>query len=197
MSFNYPIFLDLAGKDILVIGAGKAAAEKIPRLLQSECKLTVIAEAINEKVSDMLLKTETTLINRKAKMSDIDGRFMVFFCADDKEASAEFREYAAKRKILFNSADDPHNCDFYTCAAVDRGTVTLAISTQGKYAGFAAMLRRLIDTLLPADSVEDLEKLFEARIHLIQSQKNSEIRRAALKKAIEIIEASYHKYDQA
>lgn len=191
MAFDYPVFFDLTGKKILVIGAGKAAAEKLPRLIASGCRLTVIAQTVSPEVSDLLYKSDAEVIIRTAVLTDINEKFMVFFCVGDSALAKEFREYALAHKILFNSADNPRNCDFFTCSVVDRGSVTIALGTQGKYAGYSAMLRRLANALLPESLTAETEELFNARLKLIESQPNVSKRREALKKAIETIETAF------
>lgn len=191
MSFNYPVFFNLAKKDILLIGGGTAAAEKIPALLKTDCALTVISESMENSVSELLKHSSVKVEIRKAKSGDLDGRYMVFYCANDITVGKQFKAYASERKILFNSADDPQNCDFISSAIIERGPITIAMSTGGQFAGFAAMLRRLLETMLPESQDSLIYKLFTSRSQLIQLEKNKLKRREALKKAIKIIEDSY------
>ena len=46
----YPIFLDLRGRPVLVVGAGKVALRKTRALVEAEAAVTVVAPAVGAGV---------------------------------------------------------------------------------------------------------------------------------------------------
>jgi precorrin-2 dehydrogenase/sirohydrochlorin ferrochelatase len=99
---------------------------------------------------------------------------MVFSAVDDKAVAAEIFELCRQKRVLINSADDPEHCDFFTNALIDRGVVTVSVSTQGRFAGFSAVLRRHLEELLPPELDEDWERVFDLRRRAIALQDISE-----------------------
>src|SRR5204863_8626626 len=49
-SMHYPVFLNLRSRPVLVVGGGKVAFSKIPGLLASGARVTVVAPSIDKTV---------------------------------------------------------------------------------------------------------------------------------------------------
>ena len=118
-----PIFLNLRGRTVVLVGEGEAA----------EAKARLIERAGGRIVS-----------NWEA------GATIAFVALDnDGEARAAAAELRA-RGLLVNVVDRPDLCDFTTPAIVDRAPVTIAVGTGGASAGLAKAVRQRIEALLPA-----------------------------------------------
>ncbi|WP_136161958.1 precorrin-2 dehydrogenase/sirohydrochlorin ferrochelatase family protein [Sphingomonas flavalba] len=116
---SLPVFLRLAGRPVMLIGAGEAADAK--RRLLERAGAAVVGE-------------------------DGDAALAVVAVADGVE-SVVARLKA--RGILVNAVDRPALCDFTLPAIVDRDPVLIAIGTGGASAGLAAALRQRLEALLP------------------------------------------------
>ncbi|MCZ4341837.1 siroheme synthase [Sphingomonadaceae bacterium G21617-S1] len=133
---SLPIFLDLRGRPIMLVGTGDAAAAK-RRLIERAGGL-VVGE-------------------------DHPGARIGFITLDD---AAEAEAAAARlraRGVIINVADRPALCDFTLPAIVDRDPVLIAIGTGGRSAGLAKALRQRLEALLPADLGRLAEALFAGR----------------------------------
>ena len=62
----YPVFLKLEELEVLIIGGGNIALEKLGSILKSspKTKVTIIAETINEKVKELSTFYGLTLIQK-------------------------------------------------------------------------------------------------------------------------------------
>lgn len=172
-----PLSFDLAGKEILLVGAGRAALEKFSQLCRTACNLTVVAERVSENFAQAMASPMTarvTLHRRRFGVQDLEDKFMVFSAVDDKETSAEIYRLCRERRILINSADDKEHCDFFTNALIERGPVTISVSTQGRFAGLSAVLRRHLEEVLPLELDDEWEKIFELRRRAIALQSTAE-----------------------
>jgi uroporphyrin-III C-methyltransferase / precorrin-2 dehydrogenase / sirohydrochlorin ferrochelatase len=118
-----PLFLQLRGKPVILLGDGEAAEAK-KRLIERAGGLC-------------------------CEESDGNARLAFVAIEDDAEAEAASARLKA-RGLLVNVVDRPALCDFTTPAIVDRDPLLIAVGTGGASAGLAKMVRQAIERLLPA-----------------------------------------------
>jgi siroheme synthase-like protein len=137
----YPIFLDLAGKPVLVVGAGKVALRKTKGLLEAGATVTVVAPRAEPEFATL----NVTLRRRKFRPADLRGAVLAFAATDDRRVNHAVM-LAARRLVLpVNVADSRDECSFLVPARITRGSVQIAVSTGGKSPRIAAALRRKIE----------------------------------------------------
>jgi siroheme synthase-like protein len=175
-----PIFLKLARRPCLIVGAGKIALQKIPSLLSSEARLRVIAPRVHPEIAALTQQGRIELHRREFTPDDLDGTFLVIAATDDPEVNAAIYNEAVDRNILCNSVDDPPHCDFYFGSIVARGDLQIAISTAGESPAFAQRLRREIDQQLPSDLGPWLHDLGETRRNILSAYESGEDRKLLL-----------------
>jgi siroheme synthase-like protein len=175
-----PIFVKLAGRRCLLVGAGAVALQKIPSLLAAEATLRVIAPRIRPEISALASTGRIELIQREFSASDLDQTFLVIAATDDPEVNATVYRAAVERNILCNSVDDPPHCDFYFGSVVSRGDLQVAISTAGESPAFAQRLRQEIDEQLPNDLGPWLHSLGELRREVLAAYPAGEERKLLL-----------------
>jgi siroheme synthase-like protein len=154
----YPVFLKLEKLNVLIIGGGEVGAEKLRYMLKSspDANITLVAETINEEISELLKKTENIKLHLKSyQNTDLEGINIAIIATDDKPLNAHIREEAKRRNILVNVADTPDLCDFYLGSIVTKGDLKIAISTNGKSPTFAKRFREMLEESLP-DSIPEL-----------------------------------------
>jgi uroporphyrin-III C-methyltransferase / precorrin-2 dehydrogenase / sirohydrochlorin ferrochelatase len=146
-----PIFLKLADRPVLVVGAGPVAASKLGALMATGARLTVVAPEISAGVREAGVRIQ----ERPFQPSDLDGVWLVVAAA----TPAVNREVArlAEAKCLFvNAVDDPPNATAYLGGVLRRDGLTVAISTSGRAPALAGLIREGLDALLP----DDLDRWF-------------------------------------
>ena len=141
---HYPVFLDLQGRRVLVVGAGAVALRKTKGLVEAGAHVTVVAPESLPDFEDLPLR----LVRRRFRPADLDGVLLVFAATDDRRVNHRIRLAAQSRGILANIADSAAECDFVVPARVQRGDVHIAISTGGKSPRVSAELRRKLDEIL-------------------------------------------------
>jgi uroporphyrin-III C-methyltransferase len=175
-----PIFLKLAGRRCLLVGAGNVALDKIGTLLKTGLNLRVVAPEAREEIRQLALEGKLEWIERCFQDSDLDGNFLVITATDSPQVNAQVYRGCLERNILVNSVDDIPNCDFYFGSIVSRGDLLIAISTSGESPAVAQRLRREIDAQLPEDLGLWLEQLGELRREVLAAQPAGEERKALL-----------------
>jgi len=141
---HYPVFLDLQGRRVLVVGAGKVALRKTKGLLEAGAHVTVVAPQSLPDFDTLPLH----LVRRTFRPSDLDGVLLVFAATNDRRVNRRIRLAAQRRGILANIADSASECDFIVPARLQRDDVHIAISTGGKSPRVSAELRRKLDEIL-------------------------------------------------
>ncbi|XDD50146.1 bifunctional precorrin-2 dehydrogenase/sirohydrochlorin ferrochelatase [Leptospira sp. WS92.C1] len=192
MSRKYPAFLNLENKNVLLIGGGKVALEKLPHLIDCGAKIIVISLEVCSEVSLILKKhPEIQFEQRSVEFSDLQGRALVFSATNDPDLNRRLTEYAHSWKIWINCADDPSNCDFYSAAVLDRGPVRIAISTEGNFAGLSGVVKSALDELLPEENEADFQDLIQFRKELKTMLPDPAQRKRVLKELLQTLKNDY------
>lgn len=137
MAFDYPIFLELEGVSVLVVGGGRVALHKATALAQAGAIVTVIAPQFVDGFDEVVDLIE----KRKYQHGDVSGFRLIFTATNDPDVNAQVTADANTQGIWVNSADDPANCSFILPAVARRGLVTVAVSTGGASPALAQRLR--------------------------------------------------------
>lgn len=181
MAEMYPIFLKLEGRDVLVVGAGQVACRKAQALQRAGAKLRCVALEVRDEMRALEIDVEL----RAWKPEDCNGTFMVVAATGDTQLNAEIRQAAHEAGALVNAVDDPPNCDFYVPAIARIGDLMVAVSTQGKAPLVAGRVRAHLETLLPRELEQVINRVAQARAELLKEEGNEATRLAKLKAVLQ------------
>ena len=162
----YPVFFDLRGRSVLVIGGGRLALEKVTGLLAAEACVIVVAPDINDELSELRDGGQIEHLAREYRSGDMQGRTLVMAATDDPSANAALHADARAIGVPLNAADDPSNCDFILPAVVRKPPLTLAISTGGGSPAMARRVREELSDYLDADTSSLAALVAEVRAEL-------------------------------
>lgn len=141
----FPIFYDLRGVRVLVVGAGKVAARRIGSLLEHGASVTVVAKRFSPAVERLAEGGRVSGILSSFRPEHFDGMELAFCAASDPAANRSVAREARNRGIPVNVADDPAGCSFILPAVVPGEAFTLAVSTAGKHPGVARAIREFLE----------------------------------------------------
>jgi uroporphyrin-III C-methyltransferase/precorrin-2 dehydrogenase/sirohydrochlorin ferrochelatase len=175
-----PIFLNLDGRDCLMVGAGTVALEKIGTLLSTGLRLRIVAPEAIPEIRRMAASGTVEWIEKDFEPSDLGGMFLVIAATNDPAVNQAVYHAASEKRVLCNSVDDVPNCDFYFGSVVSRGDLQIAISTAGQSPAVAQRLRREIDDQLPEDLGPWLESLGNLRREVLATHPRGDARKALL-----------------
>ncbi len=162
MNHLYPIFLKVHELNILLVGGGFVATEKLEFLLKSSpnAQVTVVSTMFRPEFLELAEGKETvTLIEDAYHEKYLGGKHLVIGATDIKAVNRQIRDEAKERFLLVNIADTPELCDFYLGGIVTKGNLKIAISTNGKSPTTAKRLRQLLEEVLPEEIDDLLENL--------------------------------------
>lgn len=153
----HPIFLDLAGHDVLVVGAGKVGVRKAREFLACGAKLRVVSPAFDPAFAE--LEGRYQRIERHFRPSDEGGARLVVAATSDPETNRAVYALCSQRGILCNVADVPELCDWQAAAVARAGSVQVAVSTRGHAPSLAVFARRELQSWI-ADGFSELVDVF-------------------------------------
>lgn len=176
----FPIFLKLAKRRCLVVGAGKIAEEKIEGLLRAGAEIRVVAPKVMPCIRALAHEKKIQLKERAFKASDLDGAFLVVAATSSPVVHRRIYREAKRQKVLCNVVDDPRHCDFYYGSVVRRGALQIAISTAGKSPALAQRIRKILERQFGPEYEEWIAALGEAREKLFARKMEPEERKKLL-----------------
>ena len=159
----YPVFLNLTGRRCVIIGGGQIAEGKISKLLDSGAKIIVISPDATQGIRGFAERGQIELDLRKYQEGDLQGAFLAIAATNDRVVNQEIFEEAEKQGILLNAVDDMPRCTFIAPSIVERGPVTVAISTGGASPALARKLREKMEVSSALDWADATSILSKAR----------------------------------
>ncbi|WP_309715737.1 bifunctional precorrin-2 dehydrogenase/sirohydrochlorin ferrochelatase [Armatimonas sp.] len=160
MASYQPVYLDLRGKQVVVIGGGYVAGEKLSVLFDSGAKLRVISPELSEELQHWHAEGRFEWWQKHWEPSDQADAFVAIGATNDKSINrAVFAEADANGR-LGNSVDDPKFCNFILSAVAKSGPMQVAISSAGCSPALAQRIRkRILDEILTPELGELAEYL--------------------------------------
>jgi precorrin-2 dehydrogenase/sirohydrochlorin ferrochelatase len=167
----YPVFLDIAGKPVIVIGGGNIAHQKVVGLLKAGAEVTVVSPELNEEMAALAGQGQFRHIKRDYEPGDLEGYALAFVATDDRSVNATVADEGKARKVWVNAVDDPPYCDFIMPGMAQKGDLIIAISTSGRSPAMARKMREEIEEFLTDDYAAMLELAAEVRAELREQGK--------------------------
>ena len=137
----YPIFLDIKGKNCLVVGGGPVGARKAVFLEKCGANVKVVSDRFSDSF-DGLKMARLCLEKKEYEKKDVNGMFLVFAATDNADLNRQIKKDASVLNILCNVADAPDKSDFLLPSTVDRGDLIVAVSTSGSSPAMAKKIRQ-------------------------------------------------------
>lgn len=149
----FPMFLDMSGLKVLVIGGGDIAKEKIEKLLDFTTDITIISVDLKEEV-ETLARTNRLILHKRAyQKGDIREYDIVIVATNRSRLHQSIFEESRDTGVLVNTVDSIEYCDFIFPSYLQKGDLTVAFSTSGASPAFSKRIRDYFEKKLP-DSVE-------------------------------------------
>ena len=147
---HFPIFLRLAGRRVVVSGAGHAAAAKLRLLLKTDAEITAFGPDPDPEILSWHREGALRHVERRVAAGDLDGAALLYCASGNPAEDARAAALARRRRIPVNIVDNLDGSDFLTPAIVDRDPVTVAIGTEGTAPVLARNLKAMLEAQLPA-----------------------------------------------
>jgi uroporphyrin-III C-methyltransferase/precorrin-2 dehydrogenase/sirohydrochlorin ferrochelatase len=117
--------LILTGRKVVVVGGGHVAQRRVPTLIASGARVTVVSPEVTPALEGMA--AEVVLVLREFAESDLDGAWYVIAATDDAEANERVSVAAEARRIFCVRSDDGTRGSAWTPASGRHGSVTVGV----------------------------------------------------------------------
>ncbi|KAG6874238.1 hypothetical protein C0995_003784 [Termitomyces sp. Mi166 len=161
----------LKNKNVLIIGGGEIAAQRIYSILVTDAHINVLAprDGLNPGTERLIHDhpDRITYYDRFfAGVEELQGMDMVLTALDDVELSREICNMCRKSRIPVNAADIPDSCDFYFGSQIQDGPLQVMISTNGNGPKMANLVKRRLQNALTGVEGPAITKVGELRAQL-------------------------------
>ena len=117
---------------------------------------------------------------RKFRPADLRDVFLVVAATSSPALHAKIFVEAQRRRVQCNVVDDPEHCDFYYGSVVRRGSLQIAISTEGHSPALAQRLRKHLESEFAEDYAAWLDELGAIRKRLFAAKMPAQRRKELL-----------------
>lgn len=177
---KYPIYLELSGRRVVLIGGGAVAVRKAQALLAAGARLVVVAETVDDVLTDLCAESGAELI-RSSYSKDYLGKAVLAIAAtNNQELNNQIYKDCQELEILCNVVDDPPNCDFFVPAVVKRGDLQIAIGTEGYCPAYAGHLRKKLEQTFTDKHGQFLGELEAVRKRILLDVPDATVRKTVL-----------------
>ena len=147
MDLRFPLFVDLTGKPVVVVGGGAVGLRRAAALRDFGAKVTVIAPAFQETLEGVAYTC------RPYKAGDLAGAFLAIAATDSREVNHAVYEEARDLGIPVNVCDCQGECGFFFPAVCRTQTLVAGVVGDGsdhkKTARAAKAVRRALEEMEP------------------------------------------------
>ena len=145
----FPLFLDLAGKKVVISGAGSTAIPKIRLLLKTNARIHVFGRKPEPDIINWQSQGKLLHFDREVASEDLKDCLLLYGADNNLEKNQNILALGEAHGVLVNIVDNLELSQFITPAIVDRDPVTVAIGTEGTAPVLARKIKARIEDLLP------------------------------------------------
>ncbi|MBT6734444.1 MAG: uroporphyrinogen-III C-methyltransferase [Gammaproteobacteria bacterium] len=147
----FPFFMELSKQSVLLIGGGEVAERKLDLLLKANASVTIVSPEFTSYIEELFVNKNINPIKDYYNIKYLTSSSFAFVIAatNDESLNEQVAKDANDNKILVNVVDKPKICDFIFPSILERGPITVAVSTGGSSPVLARMLRTKLETMIP------------------------------------------------
>jgi len=137
----YPIYLDIEGRNVVIIGGGNVCARKAETMMNYGARVTVVSPEFTDEIEQWAKEGCLQLKRKKYDETDLDDANIVIASTDDETVNTQIATDCRKRRIPVNVVDVTPLCEFIVPAIIEKGSIQIAVSTGGKSPALARTLK--------------------------------------------------------
>lgn len=179
---KYPIFLELSGRRVVVVGGGVVAVRKAQALLAAGARLVVVAERIDNMPTALCRNKNAELIKSKYSKDYLAEAVLAIAATNNHKLNRRIYKDCQELEVLCNVVDEPELCDFFVPAVVKRGDLQIAVGTEGHCPAYAGHIRKKLEEIFTEKHGQFLAELETLRKQIIEGVSEPSGRKALLGK---------------
>jgi uroporphyrin-III C-methyltransferase/precorrin-2 dehydrogenase/sirohydrochlorin ferrochelatase len=154
-----PLFHNLNGKRVIVIGGGEIALRKVRLVAEASALITIVAKEYCADLVDIRDSNAKKGIHnlelitapyQQQYIENYPDAVLVIAATNDPELNREVSNHAQQAHMLSNVVDDPSYSTVIFPSIVDRSPIQIAISSGGDAPVLVRLIRTQLESLFPA-----------------------------------------------
>ena len=192
MAFSYPVTLNLTNRSCTVVGGGIVALRKVKSLLEEGAKVKVISPELCEELAVLHQGYQNeqndnfVWINEPVRDDLLCGSFLVIAATDNRAVNHQVAMWCEANQVLVNVVDSREESSFTVNAAVKRGDLLIAISTDGASPAVSRSIRMQLEAQFGEEYAVMLEIMEQARKEALRTIPDEKKRREFLQRLAEM-----------
>jgi precorrin-2 dehydrogenase/sirohydrochlorin ferrochelatase len=180
----YPIQLNLKGKQAIIIGGGKVAQRKLAGLLDTGVQITVVSPEITDKIQEYCRSGKVIWKQKSFTGDDLEKMFLVIAATNDPETNKAVKRFVSTHQLLL-MVDDPEESDFILPSVMNRGRLTLTVSTSGASPILTKKIKQDLSRQYGPEYQEYVDFLYQCRKWILDKVKDDKTKQQLLTKITE------------
>jgi precorrin-2 dehydrogenase/sirohydrochlorin ferrochelatase len=176
MAGFFPMFLRLAGRVVVVVGGGEAAAWTADALLKCDAEVRVISPTFCPAFRRWRGTPNLTLIQRALQNGDFEDALLVLAVDEDPSVNLAAARQGLEWNVLVSVADELALSDFVVPSFVHRGGLTLALHAGLLNATLATRIGEDLEHALGAEYGDFIKALERAWSRLAAEVSDADVR---------------------
>lgn len=144
-----PLFHNLEGRHVLIVGGGAVALRKASLLVTVGAKLNVIAEHIKPELIELLANHKGSYAEQAYQSIALNKYVLVIVATNNPQLNKQIADQARQSNVAVNVVDNLQLSSVIFPAIIDRSPIMIAVSTGGGSPVLARLLRTKLESLLP------------------------------------------------
>lgn len=127
----FPLFIDLSGKRIIVIGGGKIALRRVETLLEFADHITVVAPEVSDRIRQWKDAGRICWIDDVYHKEILKAADLVLAATDDPVCNEQVVRDCKARGIMVNASHKKELCDFYFPGIIRHKNLVVGVNSGG------------------------------------------------------------------
>lgn len=145
----FPLFFDLKGQRVLVVGAGAVALRKVQLLARAHAAIAVVAPEVAPELAQLAAAGRIEVHVREFAAEDLNSARLVIVATSRRAVNRWIASLCEARGVPVNVVDDRKASRVIVPAIIDRDPVIVAVSSAGTSPVLTRRLRERLEALLP------------------------------------------------
>ena len=151
LPLRFPLYVDLSGRNVLVVGAGPIAARRVASLLPFDCRITVVAPEACDEITRHSKAGRLCLKRRPYETADSENAYLIVAATDDRALNHRIAGDAGEKGCYCSVADCKEECTFFFPAVVPYDGGVIGICGTGEDHGRTKRLKAQIKDFMSKD----------------------------------------------
>jgi uroporphyrin-III C-methyltransferase/precorrin-2 dehydrogenase/sirohydrochlorin ferrochelatase len=147
----FPLFLQLEGRRVLVVGGGTVGERKVEELLEAGAQVHLVSPTATPRLRE-LAAGRIEWSERQFDTNDASNVWFVVAATNDKTVNERIASAAETVRVFVNAVDDIPNASAFLGSVLRRAPFIISLSSSGELPGLTRLLREILERALPEES---------------------------------------------